>query len=341
MLQTKPSRSKPAVSTVRTGRCGRYFSGADVVHGRITGARLEDLPRHVLDFCTLLSTQLESGAVCCELEFARSAHAAVSRQCIARQLHLCGTIAAGWWVMGFIRRGGKEHGFAEMSVGAPGQAFDWLLRPGDECFLVGLAHQVFGRASGEFLASPCRNQRLRADRETMEDAVGALSGLLSRAHFGGFPAGAFEEIVLETVLEARSGARPCGCGESQAMALVARALQAAGEMRGCARVSDLCLALRVSPRSLLAAFTAVTGMGPHAYFTRQRLSTARHLLASAGARRKTVTQAALSAGFTELGRFAGRYRAFFGENPSQTLRRAGGQAADGRRQRSGSGVNCL
>ncbi len=341
MRQTKPSRSKPTRDTVRTEWCGRYFSAADVSYDRFVGTRIEDVSLRFPALCSVDIAQLEPGTVCCDLEFARSAHAAVSRHRIARQLHLCGTIGDGWCVIGFVRRRGPEPCAGEMTCGAPGQLFDWLLRPGDEFFLAGLAQPVFHRVSPESSASPYRKECLRADPETMEDTVGALSGLLGRARLGRLAAGSFEEVVLETFLDARSRARQCGLGEIQAMALVERAFRAAGEMRGCVRVSDLCLALRVSPRSLLAAFTAVTGMGPHAYFMRQRLSTARHLLSSAMPRRETVTEAALSAGFTELGRFAGRYRAFFGENPSQTLLRARGEASGGRRCRSRAGMSRL
>jgi len=341
MLPTKPSRSKPKTDTVRIEWCGRYFSAAYVAYDRHVGARIEDVSMRFPALCPVDLAQLEPGTVCCDLEFARSAHAAVSRHRIARQLHLCGTVAEGWCVIGFVQRRGPEPCAGEMTCGAPGQLLDWLLRPGDEFFLVGLAHHVFHSVKVESSASPCRKEYLRADPETMEDTVSALSGLLSRARRGRLAAEPFEEIVLETFLEARSCARRCGLGENQAMALVERALRAAGKIRGSVRVSELCLALRVSPRSLLAAFTAVTGMGPHAYFMRQRLSTARHLLSNAMPRRDTVTEAALAAGFTELGRFAGRYRAFFGENPSQTLRRACGEGAGCQRQRSGSGISCL
>jgi AraC-like DNA-binding protein len=334
MRQTKPSRSKPKTNTVRIEWCGRHCSAADVAYDRLVGARIEDVSKRFPALCPVDIAQLEPGTVCCDLEFARSAHAAVSRHRIARQLHLCGTIGEGWCVIGFVRRRGPEPCAGEVTCGASGQSFDWLLRPGDEFFLVGLAQRVFHRVSSPPSVSPYRKEYRRADPEMMEDTVGALSGLLSRAQVGRFAARSFEEVVLETVLEAQSRARQFGFGEDRAMALVERAFRAAGEIRGCVRVSELCLALRVSPRSLLAAFTAVTGMGPHAYFMRQRLSKARHLLASARPRRETVTDVALSAGFTELGRFAGRYRSFFGESPSQTLRRPAGKTACQRLHRS-------
>jgi transcriptional regulator GlxA family with amidase domain len=39
----------------------------------------------------------------------------------------------------------------------------------------------------------------------------------------------------------------------------------------------------------------------------------------------SVTAAALECGFSNLGEFAGKYRQRFGENPSETLKRALGR----------------
>jgi len=346
MLQTKPRRSTPDDQAVRTERCGRSSSaasttGAKIAHARMAGAQIEDVSTLFPGFCPLVVTQLEPGPVCGDLECVRSALAAVSRYRIARQLHLCGTIGHGWLVIGFVRRGGQAVGSGEVVCGAPRHSLDWLLLPGDEFFLVGLTQSVLRRAVPELLTVVHQKERWHADLETTEDTVGTLSGLLGRAGSGLVDALCFEELTLTAFVEARSRVCQGGFGESHAMSLVDRACRTAGEMRRGFRVSELCLALRVSPRSLLAAFTTVTGMGPHAYFMRQRLSAARHLLASARPRRETVTEAALSAGFTELGRFAGRYRAFFGENPSQTLLMARGKAAGRVRSRSSSETSCL
>jgi AraC-like DNA-binding protein len=61
---------------------------------------------------------------------------------------------------------------------------------------------------------------------------------------------------------------------------------------------------------------------PHAFFLRRRLNEARQLLLREDAERRNVTDIALSLGFSELGRFAVRYREMFGETPSQTLKRS-------------------
>jgi AraC-like DNA-binding protein len=91
-------------------------------------------------------------------------------------------------------------------------------------------------------------------------------------------------------------------------------------------IPDICAMLAVSPRTLVRAVRAIHGTTPSHH---------RHALALSAARRAlldgetaSVREAALRFGFHELGRFAADYRAMFGENPSETLRRHWQQAAD-------------
>jgi transcriptional regulator GlxA family with amidase domain len=76
----------------------------------------------------------------------------------------------------------------------------------------------------------------------------------------------------------------------------------------------------VSERTLRAAFHDVVGVSPKQHVIRQRLQAARAALCAAVPGTTTVTDIAMSYGFLELGRFAGRYRDTFGEAPSRTLR---------------------
>jgi AraC-like DNA-binding protein len=70
------------------------------------------------------------------------------------------------------------------------------------------------------------------------------------------------------------------------------------------------------------AFKSVTGVTPHAFFLRRRLNQARSVLLSREADSVRVTDVALELGFSELGRFAVRYRQMFGEKPSETRKRS-------------------
>ena len=92
-------------------------------------------------------------------------------------------------------------------------------------------------------------------------------------------------------------------------------------------ISDLCEAVAVGQRTLLRAFRAIHRTTPSRYLRALRLAQARKALLSATAGTETVTQVAMRFGFRELGRFSRNYKATFGENPSETLRRAAAGAA--------------
>ncbi|MFI6874657.1 AraC family transcriptional regulator [Streptomyces sp. NPDC050400] len=77
---------------------------------------------------------------------------------------------------------------------------------------------------------------------------------------------------------------------------------------------------QVSLRSLQEAFRKHMGMSPMAYVTEVRLQRVRMQLRTSAPGTVTVTDVAYQWGFAHLGRFAARYRARFGESPSQTLR---------------------
>ncbi|MDE1166170.1 MAG: helix-turn-helix domain-containing protein [Pseudomonas sp.] len=88
-------------------------------------------------------------------------------------------------------------------------------------------------------------------------------------------------------------------------------------------VLDLCNHLRISRRTLQYSFESVLGMSPLNYLRSVRLNTARKLLVRSPS--ETIQGAALDAGFSHLGRFSRYYQDFFGELPSQTVSRLGGQ----------------
>ncbi|MGN9811716.1 AraC family transcriptional regulator [Micromonospora sp. BQ11] len=85
-------------------------------------------------------------------------------------------------------------------------------------------------------------------------------------------------------------------------------------------VSDVAEALGVSVRTLQECFRRELATTPTAYLRGCRLD-AVHRALRAGEPGTSVTAVALAHGFAHLGRFAGEYRARFGESPSVTLRR--------------------
>lgn len=76
----------------------------------------------------------------------------------------------------------------------------------------------------------------------------------------------------------------------------------------------------VSIRVLNMISNRMTGRSPYAYIKQQRMLLAHAMLVRANPNDTTVTNIATFCGFDSLGRFAVRYRQYFGETPSTTLR---------------------
>jgi AraC-like DNA-binding protein len=84
----------------------------------------------------------------------------------------------------------------------------------------------------------------------------------------------------------------------------------------------------VRPRTLETHFKMFLGTTPLGWVRRMRLARARQELLHAGPQ-DTVTNIALSSGFSELGRFAAQYRKIFGELPSTTIQRTRSSSTNG------------
>lgn len=87
-------------------------------------------------------------------------------------------------------------------------------------------------------------------------------------------------------------------------------------------VPRLCGESGVSQRTLEYAFLDTYGMTPLAFLRRWRFHAVRRQLTLAPAGGLTITQAAYSQGFYQLGRFTAEYRQLFGERPLETQRRS-------------------
>ncbi|MEQ6289004.1 helix-turn-helix domain-containing protein [Vogesella sp. GCM10023246] len=84
-------------------------------------------------------------------------------------------------------------------------------------------------------------------------------------------------------------------------------------------ISELCIELNLSRRTIQYAFENAIGTNPAKYLRAVRLNHVRHDLMSG----LSVTDAAIRWGFLHLGAFAHDYRVFFGELPSATAKRYG------------------
>jgi AraC-like DNA-binding protein len=87
---------------------------------------------------------------------------------------------------------------------------------------------------------------------------------------------------------------------------------------------EMARAASTSVRSLHRAFVSVLGESPGSFVRRIRLHRLRYALTGPAARRRSVSHAAYASGITHLGRMARWYRETFGELPSETLARGGG-----------------
>jgi AraC-like DNA-binding protein len=86
-------------------------------------------------------------------------------------------------------------------------------------------------------------------------------------------------------------------------------------------VPELCKMIGVSDRTLRACCQEQLGMSPKRYLLLRRMHLARRALRDGAPTAATVTEIATRYGFWQFGRFAGEYRAIFGELPSATLGR--------------------
>ena len=89
-------------------------------------------------------------------------------------------------------------------------------------------------------------------------------------------------------------------------------------------ISELCLALNVSRRSLQASFQEALGISPHSYIRAVSLNRVRSHLKNPESPYRSVQDAAAAFGFWHMSQFALDYRVMFGERPSETLRRREG-----------------
>jgi AraC-like DNA-binding protein len=81
----------------------------------------------------------------------------------------------------------------------------------------------------------------------------------------------------------------------------------------------LCAHCLVSISKLERTFRRELGLSPSQYIQSRRLAAVNHRLKYAHRNDSKVADIAMDCGFTHLGRFAGAYRAHFGELPSETL----------------------
>lgn len=86
-------------------------------------------------------------------------------------------------------------------------------------------------------------------------------------------------------------------------------------------LTDLVPATGVSLRALQSGFSKYYDVGPSAYIKQVKMQKAREELLASNSLETTVAEVAANWGFYNPCSFTGNYRKYFGENPSETLRR--------------------
>jgi AraC-like DNA-binding protein len=151
----------------------------------------------------------------------------------------------------------------------------------------------------------------------------ALKDFGRQAESGDAPALAMADGVMSAAVLALSeqGRKHCIGSSSRidGRHVVHTCIDYAAAIQRIPSIAELCIVAHVSERTLRDAFTREFDVPPTQYFRAWALDQAHRHLANPDDDTETVTTIATGLGFDHLGRFAGRYRQFYGERPSATL----------------------
>ena len=121
------------------------------------------------------------------------------------------------------------------------------------------------------------------------------------------------------------GARPNGFAARHHASIMVRFEEILAEhLSQPPTIPELCELVGVSDRTLRSCCAEFLGMSPIRYVLLRRLREVRSALRDGDPDTVNVAEVAHRFGFAQLGRFAGTYRAIFGETPSTTLQRSSG-----------------
>lgn len=137
------------------------------------------------------------------------------------------------------------------------------------------------------------------------------------------PAALADEVLRATIHGLTDRDRPRRVGQHRRIdsrRLTHLCIDYAESVRRIPSISELCLAAHVSERRLRKAFVDEFDQPPSHFFRAWALTAAHRRLFASERGSDNVTRVASDLGFSHLGRFAGQYRAMYGETPSRTLR---------------------
>jgi AraC-like DNA-binding protein len=192
----------------------------------------------------------------------------------------------------------------------------------------------YGRAlSGKPLPSPPQGRmlqpspRLAARLRRLHAQVCRLAETKSKILSHSEVARALEQELIQVLVSclATAGARIEGFATRHHASIMVRFEEVLAEhLSQPPNVPGLCELVGVSDRTFRSCCAEFLGMSPTRYVLLRRLREVRSALREADPDTANVAEVARRFGFAELGRFAGTYRATFGETPSTTLQRTPG-----------------
>lgn len=242
-----------------------------------------------------------------------------------------------WFGIAFVQAGeisaATEHGLlradaGEMLLLAPGRRDVWSLPSAGEPFrsrrLLISRQSLVAQLAREEIPAPgmARSFSTAATPETtaLADAVARLVD--SPSHLSREDAGQAERRLTELVSEVLLATGALRAQRQAPASSIEDLRRAEAYIRAHAgdtiRMSEVAAQLNISTRSLQATFHKYRDLSPHAYLDAVRLGRVRQQLLTI-LPEETIAGIALDAGFNHLGRFSARYRARYGEAPSQTV----------------------
>ncbi|MEY3480134.1 MAG: hypothetical protein RIQ71_909 [Verrucomicrobiota bacterium] len=327
-------------------RSQKETAAGQVLSGVIRRDAVEDMSAAVNNFFDLDAVQLEPGDMHCRIDFIAAGNTFMYLENYPRRTHLTGELLHNRFGLAIpvagpgLKFSGEQMDHCRLASAMTGEEMDVFAPGGLKQFVVLLDHARLLSMADEVGLPVDVHRALQRGRPTMPlvvkpSAVALLGNhlrhLLCLVAAGelSMDAAGVEDFLYAQVLSVLD-AKEVPCGLPPAAVLVRRATEIADNHRGPVRIAQLCALLRVSLGTLENSFKLVTGLTPHTFFLRRRLNQARTVLLREDPGQRNVTNIATELGFSELGRFAVRYREMFGERPSVTLRRSPVTVAVGR-----------
>ena len=135
---------------------------------------------------------------------------------------------------------------------------------------------------------------------------------------------AIEQDLIHALVTCLIGAKVNEAGAAKrhhALVMIRFEEVLAEHLAGLRHMPELCERVGVSDRTLRSSCVEFLSISPARYILLRRLRAVRRALRDADPDLANVAELARLHGFTQPGRFAGVYRAAFGESPSSTLQR--------------------